>query len=77
MAVLSATAKAREKPMTDTIKTVTTLAEEGALVPESLQFEIEPWTPLYRAGEMIRELRKGLEDRASTGAKATWLIRTE
>jgi hypothetical protein len=62
--------------MTDTIKTGTMLIEEGALMPESLRFESEPWTPFYMAGEIIRESRTALEKKASTEAKATWLIRT-
>jgi hypothetical protein len=44
--------------MADTIKTGTTLIEEGTLLPESLQFESEPWTSFYMAGGIIRELRK-------------------
>ncbi len=44
--------------MADTIKTGTTLIEEGTLMPESLRFEGEPWTPFYMAGEIIRNLRK-------------------
>src|SRR6266853_4282775 len=44
--------------MTDTNKTGTMLIEEGALMPESLRFESEPWTPFYVAGEITRELRK-------------------
>jgi hypothetical protein len=44
--------------MADTIKTGTTLIEEGKLMPESLQFESEPWTSFYTAGGIIRELRK-------------------
>ena len=75
MAVLSVTA--REKPMADTINTGTMLIEEGALISESLRFESEPWTFFYRAGEILRELRKSPENKASTGAKATWLIRTK
>ena len=63
--------------MTDTIHAGTMLIEEGALLPESLRFESEPWTLFYRAGEMIRELREALENKASTGAKVTWLIRTK
>jgi len=63
--------------MTDTINTGTMLIERGGLLPESLQFESEPWAFFYRAGEIIRELRKALENKASTGAKATWLIRTK
>jgi hypothetical protein len=63
--------------MSDTINTGTMLIEEGALLPEFLRFESEPWTLFYRAGEMIRELREALKNKASTGAKATWLIRTK
>jgi hypothetical protein len=63
--------------MADTINTGTMLIEEGALLPESLRFESEPWTSFYRAGEMIRQLRKALENKVSTGAKATWLMRTK
>ena len=76
-AVLSATVDASETLMADTINTGTMLIEEGALLPESLRFESEPWTFLYRAGEIIRELREALENKASTGAKAAWLIRTK
>jgi len=57
--------------MSDTIKTETTLIENGALVPESLQLESEPWTSFYMAGESVREFRNALENKASTGAKAT------
>ncbi len=63
--------------MADAINTGTMLIEEGALLPESLRFESEPWPFFYRAGEIIRELRKGLENKAGTRAKATWLIRTK
>ncbi len=56
--------------MADTINTGTMLIEAGALMPESLRFESEPWTFFYMAGEMIRELRKAPENKASTGAKA-------
>ena len=58
MVVLSATVNASETPMADTIKTGTTLIEEGTLMLESLQFESEPWTSFYTAGGIIRELRK-------------------
>ena len=58
VAVLSATANAAETIMAVTIKTGTTLIEEGKLTPESLRFESEPWTPFYMAGEIIRESRK-------------------
>jgi hypothetical protein len=63
--------------MTDTIHGGTMLTEEGALLPEFLRFENEPWTLFYKAGEMIRELREALENKASTGAKVTWLIQTK
>jgi hypothetical protein len=55
----------------------TILIEEGALLPEFLRFESEPWTLFYKAGEIIRELREALKNKAGTGAKATWLIRTK
>jgi NifU-like N terminal domain len=58
VAVLSAIENAVEPLMADTIKTGTTLIEEGTLLPESLQFESEPWTSFYTAGGIIRELRK-------------------
>ncbi len=73
MVVLSATVNASETPMVDTIKTGTTLIEEGALMLESLQFESEPWTSFYMAGEIIRESRKasGKQSQfASEGDKA-------
>jgi len=63
--------------MSNTINAGTMLIEEGALLPESFRFESEPWTFFYRAGEIIRELRKAPENKASTGAKGTWLIRTK
>jgi hypothetical protein len=63
--------------MTDTIHGGTMLTEEGGLLPEFLRFENEPWTLFYKAGEMIRELREALENKASTGAKVTWLIQTK
>ncbi len=49
--------------MANTINTGTMLIEEGALMPESLRFESEPWTPFYLAGEVIRELRKVSENK--------------
>ena len=58
MAVLSATKKAAETIMADTINTGTMLIEEDALMPESLRFEGEPWTRFYMAGEIIRESQK-------------------
>ncbi len=57
--------------MKDIINRGTILVEEGALIPGSLRFGSEPWTSFYRAGEVIRELRKAPENKASTGAKAT------
>ncbi|MGB6481953.1 MAG: hypothetical protein WBE86_00545 [Candidatus Acidiferrales bacterium] len=42
--------------MADAIKTGTT--------PGSLQFQREPWTPFYVAGEIIRESRKYAGDRS-------------
>jgi hypothetical protein len=56
--LMSTTANAGETLMTDTIKTGTTLMEEGTLLPESLQCGSEPWTSFYTAGGIIRELRK-------------------
>jgi hypothetical protein len=58
MVVLSATVNASETPMADTIKTGTTLIKEGILMLESLQCESQPWTSFYKAGGIIRELRK-------------------
>jgi hypothetical protein len=58
MVVLRATVSASETPMADTIKTGTTLIEEGTHMLESLQFESEPWTSFYTAGGIIRALRK-------------------
>ena len=69
MVVLSATVNASETPMADTIKTGTTLIEEGTLMPESLRFEREPWTPFYRAGEIIRELRKASGKHSKYGSE--------
>ena len=63
MAVLSVTVNASETLMPETINTGTNLIEEGALLPESVRFESEPWTAFYTAGEIIRELRKALENK--------------
>jgi hypothetical protein len=52
-----------DTPMADKSKTGTTLIEEGALWPESLPFESEPWTSFYMAGEFIRGLRKAAENK--------------
>jgi hypothetical protein len=61
VAVLSAPGNASETLMADTINTGTMPIEAGALVPESLRFESQPWTFLYMAGEVIRELRRELQ----------------
>ena len=61
--VLSAFANAMEALMANTIDAETMLIEEGALLPESLRFESEPWTSFYIAGEIIRESRKALENK--------------
>jgi hypothetical protein len=63
MAVLSFAANASETLMPDTINTGTRLIEEGTLLPESVRFESEPWTSFYMVGEIIRELRKALENK--------------
>jgi hypothetical protein len=63
VAVLSATASAAETLMADTIITGTMLIEEGALLPESLRFESEPWTAFWTTGEIIRESRKASENK--------------
>jgi len=55
--------------MADTIKTRTTLIEEGTLLLESLQFEIEPWTFFYTAGGIIRELRKASGKQSKYGSE--------
>jgi len=49
--------------MANTINAETRLIEEGALLPESVRFESEPWTSFYIAGEIIRESRKALENK--------------
>jgi hypothetical protein len=59
--VLSATANAEEMLMENTINTGTMLIGEGALLPEPLRFESEPWAFFYMAGGIIRQLRKALE----------------
>jgi hypothetical protein len=41
----------------------TGLIEEGALLPESVRSESEPWTVFYMAGEIIRQLRKPSENK--------------
>ena len=61
--MLSAPANAVETLMPDTINTGTRLIEEGAVLPEFVRFDGEPWTSFYMAGEIIRELRKALENK--------------
>ncbi len=56
--------------MADTMNTGTMLIDEGALIPGSLRVGSEPWTFFYMAAENIRKLRKALENKASTEAKA-------
>jgi hypothetical protein len=69
VAVLSAIENAAETLMADTIKTGPTLIEEGTLLPESLQFETEPWTSFYTAGGIIRELRKASGKQGKYGSE--------
>jgi hypothetical protein len=64
--VLTATENAAETLMADTIDTGTMLIEEGALTPESLRFQSDPWTSFYMAGEIIRELRMTLENKQAS-----------
>jgi hypothetical protein len=52
-----------ETLLANTINTGTRLIEEGALLPESVRFESEPWTVFYMAGEIVRELRKASENK--------------
>jgi hypothetical protein len=67
--VLSALANAMEALMANTIDAETMLIEEGALLPESLRFESEPWTVFYMAGEIIRELRKASGKQSKYGSE--------
>jgi hypothetical protein len=39
------------------------LIEEGALLPESVRSESEPWTSFYMVGEIIRELQMALANK--------------
>jgi NifU-like protein involved in Fe-S cluster formation len=55
--------------MPDTINTGTMLIEEGALMPESLRFESEPWTSFYMPGEVILELRKASGKQSKYGSE--------
>jgi hypothetical protein len=49
--------------MANTTNAGTRLIEEGALLPESVRSESEPWTVFYMAGEIIREMRKPSENK--------------
>jgi hypothetical protein len=49
--------------MPNTINPGARLIEESAFLPESLRSESEAWTSFYRAGELIRELRKAQENK--------------
>ena len=49
--------------MANTTNAATRLIEEGALLPESVRSESEPWTSFYMAGEIIQELRKAHENK--------------
>ena len=69
VALLSAIEIAAETLMADTIKTGTTVIEEGTLLLESLQFESEPWTSYYTAGGIIRELRKASGKQSKYGSE--------
>ena len=69
VAVLSAIENAAETLMADTIKTGTTLIEEGTLLPESLQFESEPRTSFHTARGIIRELRKASGKQSRHGSE--------
>jgi hypothetical protein len=61
--IINLTVNASETLMPDTINAGTKLIEEGTLLPKSGRFESEPWTSFYMAGEIIRELRKALENK--------------
>ena len=61
--IISLTVNASETLMPDTINAGTRLIEEGTLLPESGRFESEPWTSFHMVGEIIRELRKALENK--------------
>ncbi len=62
---LRSRAAERERPaiMPDTINTRSMVIEEGPLLPKFVRFESEPWTSFHMAGEIIRELRKALENK--------------
>jgi hypothetical protein len=49
--------------MANTINAGTRLIEDGALLPESVRFEREPWTAFFMVGEVIQELRKASENK--------------
>ena len=55
--------------MANTTNAGTRLIEEGALLPESVRSESEPWTSFYMAGAIIRELRKAHEGARTIGCR--------
>jgi len=55
--------------MANTTNAESRLIEEGALLPESLRFESEPWTVFYMAGEIIRELRTASGKQSKYGSE--------
>jgi hypothetical protein len=69
VAVLSATANAAKTLLANPNNAETRLIEEGDLMPESLRFESEPWTPFYMAGEIIRVLRKASGKQSKYGSE--------
>ena len=71
MAALSATLKANEKPMSNTINSGTMLIEGNGFTAEFLRFESEPWTRFYLAGEVIRESRKASGKQSPYASKDT------
>jgi hypothetical protein len=63
LVALSAPTNVVETVMANTANAGTGLIEEGALLPESVRSESEPWTSFYMAGEIIRELRKAHDNK--------------
>jgi len=66
--VLSDPENAVQMLMPDTINTRPKRIKEGALLPEPVRLESEPWTSFYMAGEIIREFRKQENERVSATA---------
>lgn len=75
--VLSATTYSSEMPIAGTINTGNMLIEEDALMQESLRFENEPWTVSTWPVKSFENRGARLENKESTRARATWLIRTK